>query len=87
MPTGTFKVLECRESKPGVVRVYAEAENGEKFPIFAKNGNALGLLVLAVREGILPKREAVEVIRLLVENGFRLSDSLIQRAISLLDEV
>ncbi len=38
--TGTFHVLEARESKPGVVRAYAEAENGEKFPIFAKNGNA-----------------------------------------------
>jgi len=47
----------------------------------------LGLLVLAVKEGILPKREAVEVIRLLVENEFRLSDSVIQRTISLLDEI
>lgn len=38
--TGTFKVLECRESKPGVVRAYCQAENGEKYPVFAKNGNA-----------------------------------------------
>ncbi len=38
--TGTFKVLECRESKTGVVRAYCQAENGEKHPVFAKNGNA-----------------------------------------------
>jgi|GEM_PF-2150777 len=38
--TGTFRVLEVRESRPGVIRAYAEAGSGEKFPIFAKNGNA-----------------------------------------------
>jgi hypothetical protein len=37
--TGTFKVLECRESKPGVVRAYCEGPEG-KVAVFAKNGNA-----------------------------------------------
>lgn len=38
--TGTFHVLETRESKPGVVRAYCQAEDGGKYAIFAKNGNA-----------------------------------------------
>ncbi|MGQ9825957.1 MAG: hypothetical protein ACUVSK_13425, partial [Desulfotomaculales bacterium] len=37
--TGTFKVLECRESRPGVVRAYCEGPEG-KVAVFAKNGNA-----------------------------------------------
>jgi chromosome segregation ATPase len=37
--TGTFKVLECRESKPGVVRAYCEGPEG-KVAVYAKNGNA-----------------------------------------------
>jgi hypothetical protein len=40
--TGTFKVLECRESKPGVVRAYCEGPDG-KVAVFAKNGNAQAL--------------------------------------------
>lgn len=35
---GVFKVLEARESRPGVIRAYAEAEDGTKTAIFAKNG-------------------------------------------------
>lgn len=40
--TGTFKVLECRESKPGVVRAYCEGPEG-KVAVYAKNGNAQAL--------------------------------------------
>lgn len=40
--TGTFKVLEVRESKPGVVRAYCEGPEG-KVAVFAKNGNAQAL--------------------------------------------
>lgn len=41
--SGTFHVLEVRESKPGVVRAYCQAEDGGKHAIFAKNGNAQAL--------------------------------------------
>lgn len=47
----------------------------------------LGLLALVVKEKVLSKKEAVEGIRLLMENEFRLSDSVIQRTISLFDEI
>ena len=47
----------------------------------------LGLLMMAVKEGVLPKEEAVKVIDLLVKKEFRLSESLIQKAIKMIEEV
>jgi len=35
---GVFKVLEVRESKPGVIRAFVEAEDGTKMAMYAKNG-------------------------------------------------
>ena len=47
----------------------------------------LGLLVMAAREEILSREEAIKVIHLLVENDFRLSEPVVQKAISLIKEV
>ncbi|ADI02762.1 hypothetical protein [Syntrophothermus lipocalidus] len=35
---GVFRVLEARESKPGVIRAFVEAEDGTKTAMYAKNG-------------------------------------------------
>ncbi|KYH32041.1 hypothetical protein [Neomoorella mulderi] len=43
LETGIFHVLEARESRPGVVRAYCQAEGGGKQAVFAKNGNSRAL--------------------------------------------
>jgi hypothetical protein len=43
LETGIFHVLEVRESRPGVVRAYCQAEDGGKQAVFAKNDNSRAL--------------------------------------------
>jgi len=38
LETGIFKVLEVRESSPGTIRGYSEAEDGSKVALYGKNG-------------------------------------------------
>lgn len=45
----------------------------------------LGLLVMAVKEEVLPKEESIRVIELPVRNNFRLSKLVIQKAISIIE--
>lgn len=47
----------------------------------------LGILVMAVKEKILPKEEAVKIVELLVESDFRLSETVIQQAIGVINEI
>ncbi|MCL6477491.1 MAG: hypothetical protein K6T65_03670 [Peptococcaceae bacterium] len=39
LQTGAFMVLEARESRPGTVRGYCQAADGNKVAVYAKNGH------------------------------------------------
>jgi predicted nucleic acid-binding protein len=47
----------------------------------------LGLLMMAAQEGIITKKDATQAVNSLVKTNFRLSDGIIQKALSLIEKV